>query len=84
MTDYRPVSCEFHDVLEATATRRIAAGIAFLDPQGHLQWRRARIADVVTRAGGEFIQLDTGEEVRLDRIVSVDGVRLADAQGHGR
>lgn len=75
---YRPVSCDFHDVLEATATRRTRATIEFLDP-GDVPTRvSARIADVVTRSDGEYVVLASGDEIRLDRVVSVDGVRLAD------
>lgn len=75
---YRPVSCDFHDVLEATATRRTRATIEFRDPDGGLMRVSARIADFTTRGDGEYVVLASGDEIRLDRVVSVDGVRLAD------
>lgn len=74
---YRPVSCDFHDVLEATATRRVSAAVEFLTPAGGHAHACARIADIVTRDDGEFLLLASGETMRLDRLVSVDGVRLA-------
>ncbi|MDH5835213.1 hypothetical protein [Luteimonas kalidii] len=37
-----------------------------------------RIVDFVTRGDGEYLLLASGEAIRLDRVVSVDGVRLAD------
>ena len=73
---YHPISCDFHDVLEATATRRRRVRIEFRSDQG-LQAREARIVDLGHGADGEYMTLDTGESVRLDRIVSVDGIFLA-------
>lgn len=75
---YRPISCDFHDILEATATatRRAVARIEFMDEAG-LQVRSTRIVDLATRVDGEYMLLESGESVRIDRIVSVDGVRLA-------
>ena len=43
----------------------------------------ARIVDIDGRNGAEYMTLETGESVRLDRIVSVDGVRLATFPGDG-
>jgi Rho-binding antiterminator len=75
---YSPVSCDFHDVLEATATLRRRAAIAFLAPAGDRMQVSDRIVDFVTRGDGEYLLLASGEAIRLDRVVSVDGVRLAD------
>lgn len=74
--DYRPISCDFHDVLEATATLRRLARIEFMDEAGNRLLRDARIVDLVTRPDGEFMQLSSGESVRLDRIIAVDGTPL--------
>lgn len=73
---YRPISCDFHDVLEATATRRNRVRIAFR-ADGAVEQRQARIVDLGHGDDGEYMTLDTGEMVRLDRIVSVDGILLA-------
>ncbi|MDH7453904.1 Rho-binding antiterminator [Luteimonas composti] len=73
---YHPISCDFHDVLEAIATRRGRVRIEFRSDQG-LQAREARIVDLGHGSDGEYMTLDTGESVRLDRIVSVDGITLA-------
>jgi len=78
---YRPISCDFHDILEAAATLRRMVHVEFLGPADDTCQRHARIVDLVTRADGEYMQLDSGESIRFDRIVSVDGVRLADHPG---
>lgn len=78
---YRPISCDFHDLLEAAATRRVPADIVFLDAGGRLRRQTARITDLSTRTAGEYMTLSTGECIRFDRIVSINGRRLADFPG---
>lgn len=75
-TPYRPVSCDFHDIMEATATRKSVARIVFVDQDGVVWQRDARISDLATRADGEYMTLETGESIRFDRIVSIDDKRL--------
>lgn len=77
-TPYAPINCEFHDVLETTATRRSTASIRFMDEDGVQQQRNARIIALYANGGSEYAELDTGERIRLDRLVSVDGEVLAD------
>lgn len=77
-TAYAPISCEFHDLLEALATRGTVVPIVFRDGAGVLQARTARIADVYSRGGEEFLRMGTGEAIRLDRLAAVDGALLAD------
>lgn len=75
---YRAISCDFHDLLEAAATLRSVVVLEMRDAAGETQRVHARIDDIVTQPDGEYVQLDTGLPVRLDRIVSIDGARLAD------
>lgn len=75
---YSPINCEFHDVLEATATRRRVAQIRYVDEQGIEQARSAKIANLFAQQGAEYLELDTGERIRLDRLLTIDGQRLAD------
>jgi Rho-binding antiterminator len=77
---YQPISCEFHDVLESLATKARRAPVVYVGDDGALHEVSAVITDLFGRDGVEFMVLDSGETVRLDRIVTVDGVRLADFQ----
>jgi Rho-binding antiterminator len=55
--------------------------LSFRDEKGVVQVRKGAIADVYARGGAEYLSIangDTSETVRLDRIVDVDGVSLAD------
>ena len=69
---YTPIDCEFHDVLEAAATLRRNVAIDHLDDEGNRRVVDARIADLFARDGAEYMRLDDGSLIRLDRIVSID------------
>jgi Rho-binding antiterminator len=73
---YIPINCEFHDRLEDLATLRKPAVIHYLDENQATQQVEAVIKDVFSREGEEFIALNTGDLIRLDRLIEVDGVRL--------
>lgn len=75
---YRPISCDFHDLLEALATTHKLAEISFLDGEGAVQRRSAAIADVFARDGSEYLSISTGETLRLDQLLAVDDAKLAD------
>jgi len=77
-TRYHPISCEFHDRLEDLATLRKPAHISFRDECGANQHRDAVITDVFARNGQEYLSMSTGDILRLDQLVEVDGARLAD------
>ena len=75
---YCPISCEFHDLLETHATMRKLTPIRFRDGDGALQLRSATITDVFSRDGAEYLSLSSGETLRLDQLIEVDGAKLSD------
>ena len=75
---YIPISCTFHDLLEALATTQKLAQIGFRDAEGAVQHRTAAITDVFSRDGAEYLSLSTGETLRLDQLLEVDSANLAD------
>lgn len=79
MSDYRPISCEFHDVLESLATTRKPARVEYRDADGALRCSGAVVLkDVYGRDGVEYLTLSSGETLRLDQLVAVNGAKLAD------
>lgn len=78
MNDYRPVSCEFHDVLEALATTGKNAELEYRDAEGTLRNASAVIRDVYAHDKAEYLTLSTGETLRLDQVVAVNGAKLVD------
>jgi len=72
MTSYEPIDCSVHDRLEALAVTRVPCRVAFLTKEGAAREATGRIVDVFTRGGAEYLQLEDGTEIRLDRLRSVE------------
>lgn len=72
---YQPISCAYYDELEARATLGRVCTIRYRDESGEEQETRGRIVNLFTRQKIEYLQLDSGFTLRLDRLVSVDGYR---------
>lgn len=70
---YEPVSCDYHDELEAASMHKKDVELEF-DLEGVTQKERGKIADVFTANGAEFVKFatDGGQlEIRLDQIISM-------------
>ena len=70
---YEPVSCDYHDQLEAAAMHKNVVELEF-DLEGVTQKERGKIEDVYTADGAEFVRFaaDSGAlEIRLDHIISL-------------
>lgn len=78
MSDYTPIACAFHDRLESAAVRRQSVRLVWHDPQGE-RVEETTVDDVFAKDGADWVRLGTGETVRADRLVSLDGHVLADA-----
>lgn len=69
---YEPVSCDYHDQLEAAAMHKTHVELEF-DLDGVSQKENGRIADVYTANGAEFVKFESEKgplEIRLDQIIS--------------
>jgi Rho-binding antiterminator len=75
-TPYRPISCNFYDELELAAMRKKPVIIRFMDVAGNERSIQAVIQNLYSVSGEEFMLLDTGEKLRLDQLLSVDGKML--------
>jgi Rho-binding antiterminator len=71
---YEPIACALHDRLEAWATTGRSVEIIVRDEHGGERVVVDRLVDVYARGGAEYVRTGAGEEIRLDRLVSVDGV----------
>ena len=70
---YEPVSCDYHDQLEAAAMHKQPVELEF-ELDGVPQKERGTIADVYTQEGAEFVRFQAGGEpvdIRLDQIISL-------------
>jgi Rho-binding antiterminator len=70
--NYKPVSCDYHDELEAASMHKRDVELEFA-LAGVPQRQRGKIADVYTADGAEFVKFDAPEgtiDIRLDQIIS--------------
>ena len=72
---YTPIACGFHDRLEHWAVRREPVEVLWRTPEAE-RTARTTIDDVFARDGADWVRLGTGETVRADALISVDGVPL--------
>ncbi|MEO0556591.1 MAG: hypothetical protein AAF170_00265 [Bacteroidota bacterium] len=78
MTDYTPIACGFHDRLEHWAVRRQLVEVIWADGDAE-RTETTVIADVFARDGADWVRLATGDVLRADALVSVDGLPLPTA-----
>jgi Rho-binding antiterminator len=70
---YEPVSCDYHDELEAAAMHKQPVELEF-DLDGVTQREKGTIADVYTADGAEFVKFVAGAgpiDIRLDHIIAL-------------
>jgi Rho-binding antiterminator len=74
---YKPINCGFHDVLEATITQRTYSHLQYFTDLWEFTTVTTLLKDLVCERGpeglAEYLVIDTGEHIRLDRVVNVNG-----------
>lgn len=70
-SDYTPIDCAIHDVLEASAVRRAHCRVRWTEGEG-VREEVTTIDDIFARDGAEYLVLGSGAEIRLDRLVEVE------------
>ena len=74
MEEYTPVPCGFYDQLEAFATLGTPCEIRFLRDERPAAVK-GKIKDLYTREGAEYLKMDNGMELKLDKITGVNGIQ---------
>lgn len=78
VSKYNPISCNFYDELEARATLRRPCTIQYREGGHAHTLTGAVVADLYVRDGVEYMQLESGRTIRLDRLIAVDDKELKD------
>ena len=73
-SNYAPIDCNFYDNFEAAIVLRRTVVLTYKLTDGSETTAPTRLRDLRTHLSEEFVQLEGGEWVRLDRVVAVDGV----------
>jgi len=71
---YEPIDCTSYDQLEDYATRRRQVRIVYRDDSGDEATIRGRITNLFSEDGQEFLTMDDGTRIRLDALVSAEGM----------
>jgi len=74
---YKTIDCSLHDRLESAATLRQLVRIIYRGTDGNQQETEDRLVDVFAKNGEEFLKTTNGDLIRLDMLVSVDGVNFS-------
>lgn len=78
--DYRPIDCSLHDQIELLALRGRPVVLRVREPDGTTREIEDTVVDWVARDGVEWVITGAGEEIRMDRLVTVDGIEFGDAR----
>jgi len=74
MNEYCLVDCGFHDQLEALATLRQVCQITYRNAAEEVVEVLTQIVDVYAANHADFLRLKDGTQIRLDRLIAVDGI----------
>jgi Rho-binding antiterminator len=76
MKPYQSISCSFYNRLESLAFRQVPVPLVYRDEEELRSLPQAIIEDVFMREKVEYLRLSNGTEIRLDRLLSVNGIPL--------
>ncbi len=69
---YVPIDCGLHDELQLLVMRGRTVEIRVSEGSS-VRTLVDRLTDVYTREGAEWVSLASGDTIRLDRLIEVDG-----------
>ena len=71
-TPYQRINCDYYDYLEAWATLRTPCHITYFTETGTTAQTTGLIKDLFVDNHAEFMLLDTGLTLRLDRLITIN------------
>lgn len=71
--NYKQVSCSLYDGVESLAVNKKRVKLVYLDSANQRTEVENFIADVFSREKAEYIRLGDGTEIRLDKLIEIDG-----------
>ena len=76
MEPYKPTNRDLYEELELLSVSRKLCPISFRGENGGISTIQGRVDKLYTREdGGEYLVLDSGLEIRLDHIITLNGWR---------
>lgn len=74
---YKTISCQFYDMLEELAVKKIKSKILYMDNENEL-FIEELIVDFKTKNKEEFLILSDGTQIRLDKILKINDLSPSD------
>lgn len=74
LSEYVPVACDFTDELEHFCVLKETVLVSYWNSDLKLESIRGKILDLFTINKSEFIKMESGVEIRMDRIFSLETV----------
>ncbi|MCC5931973.1 MAG: hypothetical protein JJU28_22200 [Cyclobacteriaceae bacterium] len=73
VSDYLPVSFDFREILEEQKNSGNNGLIHYFKGTKEIESARGAILDINKNETGEFLNLDSGDSIRLDKIITLFG-----------
>jgi hypothetical protein len=71
--DYMPVAHHFYGIIDREKNKDIEAVVHYFGEGNELEGSRGKIGEIVREKNGEFLPVNSGDKVRLDRIITING-----------
>lgn len=75
-SEYSSIDCNHYDRLEAWATLRKNCDIVWINNDGMKHLVKSKILNFEIRNGAEYLVGEQGLQIRLDQLISVNGIPL--------
>ncbi len=81
-SDYKPVEPHFRQSIESLVAERKKVTLNYLTDLRELLTATGLVREITHRNGADYLTLNTGEEIRLDRIVRADNTLAPGYEGY--
>lgn len=71
--NYLPVDPDFIDDVNKIATKALSGKIHYFDPRGKVDDVQGIVQKIEQKGHVEFVKVDTGELIRMDKIITIMG-----------
>lgn len=81
-SDYKPVESHFRQSIESLVAERKKVTLNYITDLRELLTTTGLVREITRRNGADYLTLNTGEEIRLDRIVRVENTLAPGYEGY--
>lgn len=71
--EYLPVGHDFLEIIGEEKKKEISSLIHYFGGNNELEDSKGEIKEILSEKDGDFLAMNTGDKVRLDRIITING-----------